>query len=128
MIADTSAIVAIVFREKGYRSLLEKIAEAPFVGMSAASAVEAGIVLTARLGRDARPLLARIQAELEIEVIPVTEAHWTEAVGAYVRFGKGRHRARLNFGDCLTYAVAALANQPLLFTGNDFARTDLIAA
>ena len=128
MIADTSAIVAIVFREKGYRTLIEKIAAAPSVGMSAASAVEAGIVLTARLGRDARPALARLFAALEIEIIPLVEAHWTEAAGAYVRFGKGRHKARLNFGDCLTYAIAALANQPLLFTGNDFARTDLIAA
>jgi ribonuclease VapC len=55
----------------------------------------------------------------------VREQHRREAVDAYLRFGKGRHKARLNFGDCLTYAVARLANEPLLFAGDDFPATDL---
>jgi ribonuclease VapC len=61
-------------------------------------------------------------------VIPFTEDHWRLAVEAYVRFGKGRHAAALNFGDCLTYAIARLAEQPLLFVGGDFAKTDLTPA
>lgn len=63
-----------------------------------------------------------------IEQIPFGGEHWREAADAYLRFGKGRHKARLNFGDCLTYAVARLANEPLLFTGDDFPHTDLALA
>jgi ribonuclease VapC len=62
---------------------------------------------------------------LGIDEVPFGESHWKEAVGAYLRFGKGRHKAQLNFGDCLTYAVARLADEPLLFTGSDFTETDL---
>ena len=57
--------------------------------------------------------------------MPFGEAHWREALAAYRRFGRGRHRANLNFGDCLSYAVARLAGEPLLFVGDDFAATDL---
>lgn len=128
MIVDTSAIVAIVFQENGYLELVRKIVESSSVGMGAASLVEAGIVLTHRLEEDARPMLSRLVQELEIEVVPLGEPHWKEAVEAYVRFGKGRHRAALNFGDCLTYATATLANRPLLFVGNDFSRTDIPGA
>ena len=63
--------------------------------------------------------------ELGIQEVPFGEIHWREAMDAYRRFGKGRHPAALNFGDCMTYAVAKLAGEPLLFTGNDFELTDL---
>jgi ribonuclease VapC len=63
--------------------------------------------------------------EASLAIIPFTEDHWRVAVEAYARFGKGRHAASLNFGDCLTYAVARLAERPLLFVGSDFAKTDL---
>ena len=63
-----------------------------------------------------------------LAVIPFGEVHWPIAITAYTRFGKGRHTANLNFGDCLTYAVAHFAGEPLLFTGDDFSRTDLPAA
>ncbi len=65
--------------------------------------------------------------ELGIQEIPFGELHWREAVDAYRRFGKGRHPAALNFGDCMTYAVASLTGEPLLFVGNDFGHTDLEA-
>ena len=65
---------------------------------------------------------------LGLDVVPFGDAHWRVAVGAFVRYGRGRHRAGLNFGDCLTYAVASLADEPLLFVGDDFAHTDLTAA
>ncbi len=64
---------------------------------------------------------------MEVEVIPFTAEHYEVAVDAFERFGKGRHPAALNFGDCLTYAVARLSGLPLLYTGDDFARTDLTA-
>jgi ribonuclease VapC len=77
------------------------------------------------MGRDPRPQLSRFLREMEVEVIPFTAEHYEVAVDAFERFGKGRHPAALNFGDCLTYAVARLSGLPLLFTGEDFARTDL---
>ena len=80
------------------------------------------------IGRKAPGLLSRLLQEAGLSVIPLTEDHWRVAVEAYTRFGKGRHAAALNFGDCLTYAVARLAERPLLFVGEDFAKTDLTRA
>jgi ribonuclease VapC len=61
-------------------------------------------------------------------VVPFDEGHWREALAAFIRFGKGRHPAGLNFGDCLSYATATIAAQPLLAVGEDFAKTDLVVA
>ncbi len=82
-------------------------------------------MLTARLKKDARPLLLRFLQEARVEVVPFGEDHWRAAVEAYVCFGKGRHAAALNFGDCLTYATARLSAQPLLTRGQDFSKTEL---
>lgn len=65
---------------------------------------------------------------LDISTVPFSAAHWRAATGAFRRYGRGRHRAALTVGDCLTYAVALLANEPLLYVGDDFAHTDLAAA
>lgn len=65
---------------------------------------------------------------MDAETLPFTDQHWGISLEAYEAFGKGRHRAALNFGDCLTYAIAKLARQPLLCVGNDFSRTDLTLA
>ena len=128
MILDTSAVVAVVFREPGFEVLVEKVAAAEYTAVGAPTAAETGIVLSARLGRDARGLVARLLAEWGAEVVPFGDDHWKEAIDAYRRFGRGRHRAALNFGDCLSYAVAKLADQPLLCVGDDFARTDIEVA
>ncbi|HKR49906.1 MAG TPA: type II toxin-antitoxin system VapC family toxin [Pseudonocardiaceae bacterium] len=72
-----------------------------------------------------RSLLARLLDEADVETIPYTAAHWPVAVDAFARYGKGRHPAALNFGDCLTYATCRLAGRPLLCTGEDFPQTDL---
>ena len=72
-----------------------------------------------------RTLLVRFCDELAIEVIPFTSEHWPLALDAFQRFGKGRHKAALNFGDCLTYAIAHHATRPLLCLGDDFPQTDL---
>jgi ribonuclease VapC len=77
---------------------------------------------------DAVTELARFVHEVGMSVIPFGDLHWREAVEAYTRFGKGRHPAALNFGDCLSYSVAKLAEQPLLFVGDDFTQTDIEVA
>jgi ribonuclease VapC len=128
MILDTSAVVAVVFREPGFESLVEKVAGAENLALGGPTAAEIGIVLSARLRHDARGLLARLLGEWTVEVVPFGDDHWKEAVDAYQRYGRGRHRAALNFGDCLSYAVAKLSGQPLLCVGADFARTDITLA
>lgn len=126
MILDTSAIVAVILQEPDYESLLERIAGAATVAVGAPTLAEAALVLSSRLGRDARGVLARFLQEGAIAVIPFTESHFGVAVDAWLRYGKGRHRAGLNFGDCLAYATAVVAGQPLLCVGEDFGRTDVM--
>ena len=125
MIIDSSAILAIFFREKGAEALLSAIVGADVAGIGSPTAAETGLVLTARLQRNATGSLLRFFQETGIEVVSFTDLHWQRAVDAYARFGKGRHPAGLNFGDCMTYATAALARQPLLCRGDDFRKTDL---
>lgn len=125
MIVDSSAIIAIFFQEPGHENLVDKLAQSSEVGIGAPTLVECGIVLSARLNQDARGLLARFLRETNIVAIPFTEEHFGAAISAWQRYGKGRHPAGLNFGDCLAYAVAKLANMPLLFIGDDFSQTDL---
>ena len=125
MIIDTSAIIAIIFRESGYKELIDKMMEAQFLGVGTVTLAETGIVLCARLESKGKILLARFLQEAGIVHIPFGEDHWREAVSAYERFGRGRHPAKLNFGDCISYATAKLAEQPLLFVGKDFSKTDL---
>jgi ribonuclease VapC len=125
VILDSSAILAIFFRENDAPAILSRILAADFAGVGSPTAVETGLVLTGRLKHDATHLLRRFFLELGIEIVPFTSLHWLSAVQAYIRFGKGRHPAALNFGDCMTYATAAIARQPLLCRGNDFRKTDL---
>ena len=125
MILDTSAIIAILKEEPGHEPFLRRLAGDPVVGVGAPTLAEAGLVLTARLEKDARPLLLRFLQEAQVAVVPFGEDHWRAAVDAYIRFGKGRHAAALNFGDCLTYATARLSGLPLLAAGRDFSKTDL---
>jgi ribonuclease VapC len=128
VILDTSAVISVFLREPGWEGIAEKIGRAPTVGIGAPTLAETGIVLTARLRRDCRLLLLRFIHEFDIAVVPFGEHHWREAVAAFERYGKGRHAAALNFGDCLTFAVARLAGRPLLCTGRDFAKAGLTLA
>jgi ribonuclease VapC len=128
LILDSSAILAILFREPGFDTFVEKLASAPSAGVGAPTLAETGVVLSARLGADSKRALSLFLIETELTIIPFGEAHWRSAMAAYQRYGRGHHRAGLNFGDCLTYAVAKLAQQPLLCSGSDFARTDLTLA
>lgn len=125
MILDSSAVVAMVLREPGYEALVLKLDGAVTAGIGVATLIETSIVLSAKLGRDARGLLARLMDEASIATVPLTDVHYGIAVDAWQKFGKGRHPAALNFGDCLAYATARAAGEPLLCVGDDFARTDL---
>lgn len=93
--------------------------------MSAATRVELGIVAEARLGPAGAELVHRLLRDAEIELVPVDGDATDRAVSAWRRFGKGRHPAALNLGDCFTYAAAEKAGYPILCTGADFAATDL---
>jgi ribonuclease VapC len=128
MVLDSSAIVAVLLKEPGHDRLLETIERAELIGVGAPTLLEATMVLTARLGQDARPLLSAFLRRLNAEVIAFNEEHLDAATAAFLRFGRRRHPAGLNFGDCMSYAVASVANLPLLFIGDDFSRTDIARA
>lgn len=128
MILDSSALLAIVFREPGFEALLDRILGADVRAAGAPTLTGTGIVLEARLGERSYGMLERLLDELDVREIPFGEIHWREAADAFRRYGRGRHPASLNFGDCLTYATARLAAEPLLFVGDDFRHTDLDVA
>jgi ribonuclease VapC len=128
MVLDSSAIVAIHLREPGHERLIDRIDAAEVVVVGVPTMLEAAMVLTARLGHDARPMLFAFLRRLDTEVVAFNEEHLDAAATAFIRFGRGRHPAALNFGDCISYAVASVAGMPLLFTGEDFRRTDIAPA
>ena len=126
MIIDSSAILAVIGREPGYGRIVHQLAVSSGTRIGAPTRLEAGIVLMARLGPRGKTVLARFLQENSIQTITFDEVHADWALDAYSRFGKGRHRAALNFGDCCTYAIASVAGEPLLCLGDDFAQTDLL--
>ncbi|MEO7652445.1 MAG: type II toxin-antitoxin system VapC family toxin [Bryobacteraceae bacterium] len=128
MILDTSAIVAILLREPGFEGLLGKIEQAPVVAVGTPTLTECSMVLSSRLRVDARLVIRSVLMRINARVIPFTEEHFDAAADAFLRFGRGRHPAALNFGDCLSYAMASVSGLPLLYTGNGFSRTDIPAA
>ena len=128
MIVDTSALVAIVFQEPGSDELISRLATATRAGIGTPSLAELGVVLAARLSTDPVSLIRRLLDEFSIAEIPFGPDHWRAATEAFLLYGRGRHPAGLNYGDCLTYAVAHLAQEPLLYVGEDFAATDLESA
>jgi ribonuclease VapC len=128
LILDSSAVVAVVFREHGYEELDEKMRQAEILAIGAPTLVETGMLLIGKYGNAAETTITRFQESLEIVVIPFGVNHFEAAAEAFSRFGKGRHPAALNYGDCMTYATARVADRPLLYVGNDFAQTDIEAA
>jgi ribonuclease VapC len=128
MVIDTSAIVAIFFNEADAQRYRESIVDDPVRMISAATVVETSMVIEARFGEAGGAELDLWLHKADVEIIAVTEEHADLARRAWRRYGKGRHPAGLNFGDCFSYALAALSGEPLLFKGNDFAQTDIRAA
>jgi ribonuclease VapC len=126
MVIDTSALLAILLDEPERRAFNEAIEAADVRRMSTASLVEASIVIEARYGsaglRDLDLFFER--AGIEFSPVDLEQAH--EARRAFSRFGKGRHPAGLNYGDCFAYALARVLGEPLLFRGDDFTQTDVI--
>jgi ribonuclease VapC len=125
MILDSSAIVAVFLKEPSADRILEMISEADRVAVSAATLVEAGIVLSFRKGRQMQHALELFCQKLDIESLPFTDEHRDAALHAWWHFGKSRAPAALNFGDCIAYATGKLAGEPLLCIGEDFGKTDL---
>ena len=125
MIVDASALIAVILKEPGYRQILRELAQPIPIGVGAPTLLEAFLVLTSRLNRNVEQLLETFLQRFSIEIVPFNEEHRREAAKAFLDFGKGRHPAALNFGDCMAYATAKLARRPLLFVGDDFRRTDI---
>jgi len=127
MVIDTSALIAVLQDEPERRRLNEAIDASEVRLLSAASLVESSIILATRHGGDGVRDLDLFLAEAAIEVIAIDKEQAMVARRAFTDFGKGRHRAGLNFGDCFSYALAKTSGRALLFKGDDFAHTDLAA-
>jgi len=127
MVLDTSAIVALVLKEPRYKRLALLIDQAKEVLVGAPTMVEASMILSSRMRQDARPILEVLRRQVRASVTPFDNEHIWAATGAFLRFGRGRHAASLNFGDCMSYAVASVAGQPLLYIGEDFNKSDIPA-
>jgi len=125
MVIDTSALVAIFLDEPERNDFLEQIIQAGKRFISAASVVEAGIVLEARQGAAVSRDFDLFLHEAGIEIVSVDETQAAQARSAFRQYGKGRHPAGLNFGDCFTYALAVVSGEPVLAKGNEFSRANL---
>lgn len=126
MVLDASALLAVLFGEPSADALIEAIAQAEQRTLSTASLLEASIVAYARKGADGLDNLDLLIERLHLSTHPFDDEQLTLARDGFVRFGKGRHPAALNFGDCFSYGLARRLAQPLLFVGNDFSQTDVL--
>ena len=128
IVVDTSAIIAIIQAEPECETFLDHVRRADRAQMSAVSMLEAGMVLRARRGPAGIAELVGLVEAMAIEVVPFDAALVDGALRAFAVYGKGQHpKARLNLGDCATYALAKAMGAPLLFKGNDFAATDIVS-
>jgi ribonuclease VapC len=125
MTLDTSALVAVLFAEPDYLALVDCMLEADVLRVGAPTLVETSLVFAGRRGAPTGREIDDLIRELGVTIVPFGPAEWRLAADAFDRYGRGRHRAALNFGDCLAYATAAAAGDSLLFVGGDFARTDV---
>jgi len=125
MVLDTSALLAILFLEPEADRFAALIAADPRRLLSAASMLETAIVVEARKGPSAGRELDLLIHRARIDVVAFDESHLELARDAWRRFGKGNHRANLNFGDCFAYALCKSSGEPLLFKGDNFAQTDV---
>jgi ribonuclease VapC len=125
LVVDTSAAVAVILGEQGCDQLTARLEDALASLMPAAIRVELGIVIEARLWPAGQDVVDRFLRDARIDIVSVDADLAARAISAWRRYGKGRHPAALNFGDCLTYALAERTGHPVLCTGDDFARTDI---
>jgi ribonuclease VapC len=128
MVIDTSALIAFLNAEPTSKRLETALVTAGRLFLSAATLLEAGIVAERQNEESGGQELDLLLHRLQVEVVPVTQEQAELARSAYRQFGKGKHPAGLNFGDCFSYALARSLGEPLLFVGNDFGRTDVAVA
>jgi ribonuclease VapC len=128
MIIDTSAIIAVLFNEDDAEVYAQLITQSDSRRMSAATFVETAIVVETQTKTSGSRQLDAFLRRADIAIEPVTEEHAHLARQAFIDFGKGRHAAGLNYGDCFSYALAKATGEPLLYKGKDFSKTDLVAA
>ena len=128
MVLDTSALVCILLAEPEAEEFARAIASAPENVISGPTWVEASMVITARLGSEGHALLIELLEGARVTVAPCDEVLARGAYDAWLRYGRARHAAGLNFGDCFSYALAKQRAEPLLFKGDDFPQTDIVAA
>lgn len=128
MVIDTSAVIAIVLNEREHEKFAEAIAGASTRLISAANLFEAALVMLNRSGAAGEALVDDFVRDADVKIVDVTARQIGLARAAFRDYGKGRHAASLNFGDCFAYALSKATGEPLLFKGDDFARTDVAAA
>lgn len=128
MVLDSSVLIAVVLKESEYHSFVQKANTANVLLVAAPTLLETGIVLSARLECDPRQLLTDLLRKLNAEIVDFGAIHYESAITAFLLFGKGRHPAALNFGDCMSYALAKVSGLPLLYSGTDFSKTDIQSA
>jgi ribonuclease VapC len=125
VIVDTSALIALITNEPEAKRVRDCLARAERLAISAPNRVEAGLVLGGRGLAESDRFVGEVLETLRIDTIDFTAAHADAAIAAWSAFGRGRHPAKLNFGDCMAYATAKVAGEPLLYVGDDFALTDV---
>lgn len=128
MILDSSAVLAVLFAEQGHERLEQAMNGAAVLAIGAPTLLETAMVAAGKFGLHGRSLVSQFVEQWDVLVTPFDERHMRVATDAFLNYGKGRHPAGLNYGDCMTYATAKVAGAPLLFMGDDFARTDVAAA
>jgi len=128
MTLDSSPLIAILFGEYGHLDLIDRILAADQARIGTPTVVETSMVLAGRRRTKAVGEVEALLRELGVTIVPFGEPEWHAAVAAFLRFGRRRHAAALNFGDCLAYGAAAAAHDSLLFVGDDFRQTDITPA
>ena len=128
MIVDASAVLSIAFQEPEAERFAIAIAEAPERAMSAVNWLEVMLVVESRHGEESADDVLLILEQLGVQTLPFDAEQAHEARAAWRKYGKGRHPAGLNMGDCAAYAASVVTGRPLLFKGDDFARTDVAPA
>jgi len=127
IVVDSSAFVAMIFEESEAERFRDRLRAAQGVFASAATVLETSMVVGGRFGTAGLGRFDRLLASFEFEIVPFDSSHAELGRDAFLRYGKGRHPARLNFGDCIAYGLAKALGLPLLHKGTDFAATDLRA-
>jgi ribonuclease VapC len=128
MVVDTSALIAVAFLEPGFEALEAALVITDRSVISAATLLEASMVVNARRGQSGLEQLDQLLSDLAIDTVAVDSSQAFVARDAFIRYGKGNHAAGLNFGDCFSYALAKTRDEPLLFKGDDFSQTDVAVA